>query len=200
MPILCEDENALKRVRWNEHECRRSNNLNLRDRCSAREHRCSVAVFSQQKSKHHWDISAFSLPVLSAPQRGWRSIRFWIYIFLSRFQPHSTLGGKVKGHQCEEVECALSVSHLATAWQTSRWVLLTPPACRLCFFQAASASVEQQRLQELMLRRRKWDSCLLWRSRRGTVRIPQVKKWEDKMDLCILPPEKQDTCQDGWSL
>lgn len=40
----------------------------------------------------------------------------WIYIFLfPYFQPHSTLGGKVKEHRREEAGRVLSVSHLATA-------------------------------------------------------------------------------------
>lgn len=49
----------------------------------------------------------------------------------------------------------------------------------ICFSGAAEAAGVNVAVK-------KADSCKLWRSRRGSVRISQVLKGEDKMDLCIF--------------
>lgn len=59
-----------------------------------------------------------------------------ILFFCASPQTHSTLGVRDRGQRAvtKTAKCALTVTHLATARQTSRWVWLTPWPAGFVFF------------------------------------------------------------------
>lgn len=117
------------------------------------------------------------------------------------FTPYNALGGKVKDHQPKEVECTLSVSHLAPAWQTSRWVLLTPPACQLLFSSGCicfSGAAEAAGVNVAVKKVRQLQACKV---QEGACRIStSLEMGRQNGSVCFCLQKKRPlvlTCQGG---
>lgn len=136
MSTLCEDENTLKSVRGNNtmragavisRICETGVPLGYTGGLLLSYRNKNLAK-KKTKSRHQWDICALFLLHKEAEAQSGPGFTFFFHMF-------SALTARLVERSKSINERKLSVSHLATAWQTSQRVLLTaPPACQICFF------------------------------------------------------------------